>query len=163
MEQRPPTKPDPSPKKALLNTGVAVSGWLCYNYSKQVIMTKLELTIMKSINVGEAKGRFSELISRAAAGERFLIRRRNRPVAALIGAEDLEQMEKSAETARQLALSLGQSKELLDKIDRGESHPAMIAFGLWKDESDLDDLELEIYEVRQSQGSRPDPWTEESP
>jgi antitoxin (DNA-binding transcriptional repressor) of toxin-antitoxin stability system len=35
---------------------------------------------MEGINVAEAKSRFSELVSRAASGERFLIRRRERPL-----------------------------------------------------------------------------------
>jgi prevent-host-death family protein len=47
---------------------------------------------MERINVAEAKSRFSELISRAAAGERFIIQRRERPVAALIGAAELERV-----------------------------------------------------------------------
>ncbi|MHB1243779.1 MAG: type II toxin-antitoxin system Phd/YefM family antitoxin [Gaiellaceae bacterium] len=39
------------------------------------------------INVGEAKRRFSELIDRVAAGERFIVARRGRPVLALVPAE----------------------------------------------------------------------------
>ena len=60
---------------------------------------------METINVAEAKSRFSELISRAATGERFIIQRRERPVAALIGAAELERLERAA---RRLALVLGQ-------------------------------------------------------
>ena len=59
---------------------------------------------MENINVGEAKSRLSELISRAAGGERFLIRRRDRPVAALIGVSELERLERSSRAARKLAL-----------------------------------------------------------
>ena len=36
---------------------------------------------METINVADAKSRFSELISRATSGERFIIQRRERPVA----------------------------------------------------------------------------------
>ena len=39
------------------------------------------------INVGEAKRRFSELIDRVAAGERFVIARRGRPVLAVVPPE----------------------------------------------------------------------------
>jgi hypothetical protein len=34
-------------------------------------------------------------------------------------------------------------------------HPAMSAFGLWRDSSELDDLIERIYENRQTQSSRP--------
>ena len=47
---------------------------------------------METMSMGEAKSRFCELISRAVAGERFLIRRRNRPVAVLIGSTELERL-----------------------------------------------------------------------
>lgn len=40
---------------------------------------------MEKINIAEAKSRFSELVSRSAAGEKFIIKRRERPVAAMIG------------------------------------------------------------------------------
>lgn len=35
------------------------------------------------------------------------------------------------------------------------NHPAMAAFGLWKDESDLDDLVERVYANRLAQSSRP--------
>ncbi len=109
---------------------------------------------MNSVSVGEAKGRFSELISRAAAGERFLIRRRERPVAVLISVTELERLERRSRTASRLALSLGQSAELMKQIEAEEIHPAMAAFGLWRDEPELATLEGEIYDNRQRQGSR---------
>ena len=65
---------------------------------------------MEYINVAEAKSRFSELISRAVSGERFIIRRRDRPVVALIGAAELERLERSSHAARRLALALGKAK-----------------------------------------------------
>ena len=49
----------------------------------------------KSIAVAEAKAAFSELASRASAGERFLVLRRGKPVAALVGPEDLELLEQA--------------------------------------------------------------------
>jgi prevent-host-death family protein len=39
------------------------------------------------LNVAEAKRRFSELIDRVAAGERFVVARRGRPVLAVVPAE----------------------------------------------------------------------------
>ena len=49
---------------------------------------------VKEVGVAEAKRRFSELLARAAfAGERFLIERRGKPIAALIGLEDLLHLE----------------------------------------------------------------------
>jgi len=39
----------------------------------------------KTIPVAEAKAAFSELASRASAGESFLVLRRGKPVAALVG------------------------------------------------------------------------------
>lgn len=109
---------------------------------------------MNTINVGEAKSRFSELISRAAAGERFLIRRRERPVAVLISATELERLERMSQAASQLALSLGQSAELMKQIEEEKIHPAMAAFGLWQDEPELTTLDDEIYSNRQRQASR---------
>jgi prevent-host-death family protein len=103
---------------------------------------------MESINVAEAKSRFSELLSRAASGERFIIQRRERPVAALIGTAELERLERSARAARLLALSLGQTKEILEKVERQELHPAMAAFGLWQDDTDLANLTDEIFAER---------------
>jgi prevent-host-death family protein len=109
---------------------------------------------MHTINVGEAKSRFSELISRASAGERFLIRRRERPVAVLISASELERLERTSQVAQRLALALGQDEQLLKQLEAGEVHPAMAAFGLWQDEPDLASLADQIYENRQRQPSR---------
>jgi prevent-host-death family protein len=110
---------------------------------------------METINVAEAKSRFSELISRAAAGERFIIQRRERPVAALIGAADLERLERTSHAARRLALALGQEESILEKVELCELHPAMAAFGLWRDEPDLAALAEEIAEERLKTPTRP--------
>ena len=99
---------------------------------------------METINVAEAKSRFSELISRAATGERFIIQRRERHVAALIGTIELERLERTSRAARRLALALGQSEVILERVERRELHPAMAAYGLWRDEADLADLADEI-------------------
>lgn len=110
---------------------------------------------MEKINVAEAKSRFSELISRAATGERFIIQRRERPIAALIGTTELERLERTSHAARRLALALGQGEAILDKIERRELHPAMAAYGLWQDETDLEDLTDEIIAERLKPTDRP--------
>ncbi len=111
---------------------------------------------MQSISVGEAKSRFSELISRAAAGERFLIERRERPVAVLISAPELERLERASRMALRMALALGQDAELLRQIEVAEVHPAMAAFGLWRDAEDLAGLADEIRAARDAQTPRPE-------
>src|SRR5438128_1883499 len=48
----------------------------------------------RAMSVAEAKSRFSELVNRASYGrERFLIRKRGKPVGAIVSAEDLERLE----------------------------------------------------------------------
>lgn len=54
---------------------------------------------MKSIPIAEAKASLSELASRAHAGERFQITRRGKPVAAIVGVEDLARVERGAEAS----------------------------------------------------------------
>lgn len=50
--------------------------------------------MQRAINVAEAKRKFSELLARTAyAGERFVISRRGRPLAALVAIEDLTRLE----------------------------------------------------------------------
>lgn len=119
------------------------------------MMTNMKVVLMESINVAEAKSRFSELISRAASGERFIIQRRERPVAALIGTAELERLERTSRAARQLALALGQSEAILEKVEERELHPAMAAFGLWRDETDLAALAEEIASARLKPSTRP--------
>ena len=111
---------------------------------------------MQDVSVGEAKSRFSELISRATVGERFLIRRRNRPVAVLIGAEELERLERMSRLAHRLALVLGQDAALLEQVEAQEVQPAMAAYGLWRDEPELAELADKIRANRQEQPPRPE-------
>jgi prevent-host-death family protein len=82
---------------------------------------------MNAINVGEARRRLSELISRAAAGERFLIRHRERPMAVLIDVAELERLQRRYETASRLARYLSQSEEVIQEIAEGKDHWAMVA------------------------------------
>jgi len=110
---------------------------------------------METISITEVKSRFSEFISRAASGERFVIVRRARPLAAIISAGELERLDRAAEITRRLAQTLGQSPSLLEGIGTGKVHPAMAAFGLWKDEDDLADLETQVLDNRRHAVSRP--------
>ncbi len=112
---------------------------------------------METINVADAKGRLSELLSRVMAGERFLIQRRERPVAVLIGADELDRLERNARVAHRLATALGQDSQLLDAIERGVVHPAMAAFGLWRDDPDMVNLAERLAANRASQPIRPTP------
>ncbi len=112
---------------------------------------------METINVADAKSRLSELLSRVVAGERFLIHRREQPVAVLIGTDELERLERTSRATRQLAAILGQDEALLAAIDRGEVHPAMAVFGLWRDDPDIATLAERISANRAGQPSRPAP------
>ncbi|MFZ0548521.1 MAG: type II toxin-antitoxin system Phd/YefM family antitoxin [Candidatus Promineifilaceae bacterium] len=105
---------------------------------------------MEIINVVEARSRFSELLSRAAAGERFLIQRRERDIAVLLSHQELSRLERAADMAHHLARSLGQDEAILKEVENQTLHPAMAAFGLWRDEDELADLAEEIMLERQS-------------
>mgnify|MGYP000876415445 CR=1 FL=1 len=111
---------------------------------------------METIKIGEVRNRFSELITRVIAGERVMIQRREKPVAVLISTGELERLERASRAAHRMALAMGQDPELLEKIETKAAHPAMAAFGLWKDEPDLATLAQEIQEERQKTSSRPD-------
>jgi prevent-host-death family protein len=56
-----------------------------------VIMTNRRRATMLRVGVAEAKARLSELLGRVAhGGERVILQRRGRPVAALVPMQDLE-------------------------------------------------------------------------
>lgn len=83
----------------------------------------------RAIGVAEAKRRFSELMSRTLyKGERFLIERKGKPVAALVSIEDLKKIEEIA------------AKE--------EKKGLLAAAGAWSDYKDLDQVIDEIYAAR---------------
>lgn len=126
-----------------------------YTVRLRVIMTKEHR--LETINVAEAKSRLSELLSRVLAGERFTIQRRERPVAVLIGAAELQRIERVSQLSGRLAALLGQDADLLTAIERGEVHPAMAAFGLWRNDPELDDLAERIAANREGQAPRPAP------
>jgi prevent-host-death family protein len=112
---------------------------------------------VETINVADAKSRLSELLSRVTAGERFLIQRRERPVAVLIGADELDRLERNARVARRLAAALGQDETLLEAIGQGAVHPAMAVFGLWRDDPEMADLAERLAANRANQPVRPTP------
>jgi len=86
------------------------------------------------LGVGEAKKRFSELMSRVAyRRERFLIERRGRPMVALVSAEDLEQLEHEPVAPKGL----------------------LAAVGAWADYEEIDRLVEEIYRQREEAQDRP--------
>ncbi len=111
---------------------------------------------MIAISMAEAKSRFSELVSRTAAGERFLIRRRERTVAVLIGPDELERLERSAQAAQRLALALGQDEALLRQVEARQTHPIMAAYGLWGSDPSFDHLVEDLYQSRSSAPNRPE-------
>jgi prevent-host-death family protein len=116
---------------------------------------KLERMLMKSIQARDAQSHLWELLERVAVGEWVLIQRHEHPVAVLISASELERLDRMAHMARHMALTAGQNEALLDQIERGEVHPAMAAFGLWRDEPDLATLADEVMHNRDQQPSRP--------
>ena len=110
---------------------------------------------MTDLNIVEAKSRFSEVVGRAAAGERFVIHRRRRPLAVLISPAEWERLQRTAELGNHLAQALGQDPAILAAIAEGTVHPIMAAFGLWRNEDDLADLASEVEHSRAGQLPRP--------
>ena len=110
---------------------------------------------METISIGEAKSRFSELVSRASAGERFVIQRRERSLAVLLSSAELERLERTARMTLQLARALGQSDDILREVEEGKSHPLLAAYGLWADEKETADLAEEIKRQRRRGSKRP--------
>ncbi len=65
---------------------------------KMTCSTALEVRVAKKVRVTEAKAQLSVLMARAGyGGERFLIERRGRPLAALVGVGDLERLEREGD------------------------------------------------------------------
>ncbi|MBI2919244.1 MAG: type II toxin-antitoxin system prevent-host-death family antitoxin [Chloroflexi bacterium] len=86
------------------------------------------------LGVGEAKRRFSELMSRVAyKRERFLIERRGRPMVAIVSAEDLERLEHEPAAPKGL----------------------LAAVGAWADYEELDQVVEDIYRQREVAQDRP--------
>ena len=93
----------------------------------------------EKIRVTEAKSHLSALMARVGyGGERFVIERRGRPLAALVGVEDLERLE--SESGDVTSRSLG----------------AIALAGAWSEveEKDLDAVLGEIYAERERDTGR---------
>ncbi len=94
----------------------------------------------EKIRVTEAKAQLSALMARVSyGGERFVIERRGRPLAALVGVEDLERLEKERGATTSRALG------------------ALALVGAWDEveEKDLDPVLDEIYAERERDTGRP--------
>jgi len=89
------------------------------------------------IRVTEAKAQLSALMARAGfGGERFLIKRRGKPLAALVGVEDLERLE----------------GERGDASPRSSRRGALALVGAWGDlaeDGEIDTMLEEIYASRE--------------
>ena len=70
-----------------------------------------EVSVNQRMNVAEAKKKFSEILARTAYnGEHFIINRRGKPMAVLIGLDDfalLEQWKRSSEKPQGLLAAAG--------------------------------------------------------
>ncbi len=94
----------------------------------------------EKVRVTEAKAHLSALMARAGyGGERFLIERRGKPLAALVGVEDLERLEGERKDASSRPLG------------------AIALVGAWGEveERDLDLVLEEIYAERERDTGRP--------
>jgi len=73
-------------------------------------------------DVAAAKSRFSELLNRAAYGhERFLIRKRGKPVAAIVSTDDLAWLEGESRNGTQPPRGLIAAAGLVGDIPEGEA------------------------------------------
>jgi prevent-host-death family protein len=90
---------------------------------------------MKTVGVAEAKAKFSELLGRVLhRGERIIVQRRGKPVAALVPMEDLKRTEvQSGDWLDDVAGLFADCPEVCDSIDQvvAERHreiPAEVRF-----------------------------------
>lgn len=90
------------------------------------------------IGASEAKAHFSELLHRAGySGERFVVERRGRPLAALVGVEDLRRLE--------------------DEGGGGRPRGAIALVGAWGDivdDGEMDSMIEDVYAEREKDGGR---------
>jgi|GEM_PF-174234 len=96
-------------------------------------------SMARKVSAAEAKSQLSSLVARVAHGrEHFLIERRGKPLAALVGVDDLERLERYRATSER---PLG----------------ALALTGAWAevDDADLDCLIDELYRIRENDAGRP--------
>ena len=73
--------------------------------------------MVNTIGVGEAKKRFSEIMSRVVyKGERFIVSRRGRPMVALVSPDDLAALEQRPAASQGLLAAVGALAEF-DELD----------------------------------------------
>ena len=90
---------------------------------------------MLNISIAEAKSKFSEIIARIIyAGERFIVRRRGKPVAAIVGIDDFKKIQ------------LTNSSE--------DTGTLLAAAEAWADFKDLDRVIEDIYRSRRKSTDR---------
>ena len=88
------------------------------------------------VGVAETKRRFSELMGRVVSkGERFIIQRRGKSVAALVSSEDLERLEQEPSEPKGLLAAVGALSDF--------------------DEEEWDEIIRDIYRQREQAHHRP--------
>ncbi len=93
--------------------------------------------MVKKVSASEAKAQLAELVLGVAyRGDRVVIERRGKPVAALVSVEDLERLE---------------------QVPAGGTRNPLAIIGLWKDwpKEELDALVADIYAERDRDTGRP--------
>jgi len=91
--------------------------------------------MLKDVSIAEAKSKFSEIIARTIyAGERFIVRRRGKPVAAIVGIDDFKKIQ------------LTNSSE--------DTGTLLAAAEAWADFKDLDRVIEDIYRSRRKSTDR---------
>ncbi len=87
---------------------------------------------MKEINIAKARDSFSEIVAKVSySGERYLLKRRNKVVAAIVPLQDLDKIEAA------------------DGEIRGS---LLFAAGSWKGFEGIDELVDNLYQPRKIQG-----------
>ena len=99
------------------------------------------VVMVKKVRVTDAKAHLSALMARAGyAGERYLIERRGKPLAALVGVEDLERLEAEGGSPR----------------SRPRGALALVgAWGEFVEDDEIDAMLGEIYSARERDTGRP--------
>jgi antitoxin (DNA-binding transcriptional repressor) of toxin-antitoxin stability system len=89
----------------------------------------------KNIGVAEVKKHFSEVMSQISqVGEQFIIEKKGKPMAAMVGLKDLEMIERS--------------------VKKGKKNGLLAAIGAWEDFEELDKVIKDIYLKRKRSGDR---------
>jgi prevent-host-death family protein len=104
-------------------------------------LVKMGVVMVKKVRVTDAKAHLSALMARAGyAGERYLIERRGKPLAALVGVEDLERLEAEGGSPR----------------SRPRGALALVgAWGEFVEDDEIDAMLGEIYAARERDTGRP--------